>query len=276
MMSIEMKQWSVILCLAVSSLLCPIGQATSALAQQEPPSQTTGSQDVNVEQVIRKLYDVPVFIIGNKEGGIFIEIKERPENAGPDVPEEIKLVQVFIGREDAEAYLNRLQTADVGSNDDAVVVSWSLGQVYYLAQAQEQEDTPIFQLVPEPEEIRNARQLLSEQNVENAENFNEVPLFLARGGPDGQVMVIQQDNRAVVPMFFSKSDLENQVAGLAEDDPSIVDTIEIEVRSLGGLISMLETSDRPELNQIVLIPPEASWDFIPLLRQAAQQQPGNQ
>ena len=274
MISIEMKRWSAALCLAVSSLLYPIGRGIpSVLAQQAPPeNRTTEQQDVNVEQVIRKLYDVPVFIVGNKEGGIFIEIKERPENAGPDIPEEVKLVRVFIGREDADRYLTELQAADASSNDDAVVVSWSLGQVYYLAQTQEQEeDTPIFQLMPEPEEVRNARALLTEQNVENAENFNEVPLFLARGGPEGQVMVIQRDNSAVVPMFFSKSDLERQVAGLTEGDPSIADTIEIEVRSLGDLISILETSDRPELNQIVLIPPEASWEFVPLLRQATEQ-----
>ncbi|HEY9815509.1 MAG TPA: Tic22 family protein, partial [Candidatus Obscuribacterales bacterium] len=54
----------------------------------------------------------------------------------------------------------------------------------------------------------------------------------------------------------------SMLARLTEAQPSLANSIEIQVINLEGLIETLQTSDNDELNRILLIPPTDSLQYI--------------
>jgi nickel transport protein len=98
---------------------------------------------------------------------------------------------------------------------------------------------------------------------------------VARGGPEKGYLTIQQGNETVIPMFFKKEDLQNLMDRFKQQDPKVASTLEVQVLNLEGVIEVMRTKNDPQLNQIVLIPPRESLEFI-RSQMGNQQKPANQ
>ncbi|NER07499.1 MAG: hypothetical protein F6K17_35505, partial [Okeania sp. SIO3C4] len=99
--------------------------------------------------------------------------------------------------------------------------------------------------------------------------FNGVPLFMAKGGPDGGYLTIQRGEQQVIPMFFNKEDLQGMLERAKTQQPDVFSSVKIEVVNLEGVIKALENDDDPFLEKIIFIPPRESLEFVQQLRQSA-------
>lgn len=214
------------------------------------------------EQVLRKLNPVPVFTVTNDKGiPLLLSGNDDTQVAG-----------IFINPQDAESFITELKTKQPELADQVQVTLVSLGEVYKLAQAnQEQENALNFAYVPEKTEVDSAKTVLSQNGQEYK---GGVPLFVAKGGEDDGYLTIEKDSQQVIPFFFEKQQLENMVAKFKQQQPDLATTVNIEVIPLEGVISALQTSDEEMLSKIVLVPSRESLDF--LKEKAAEQGETNQ
>lgn len=219
------------------------------------------------EQVVERLQAVPVFMITNAQGvplvAVLGEGEEAPAVAG-----------VFISRQDAQASLDGLRQSSPEIATTVQVVPVSLAQVYELALANENQEQPLeFTFVPTAEQVESARSVL-QQSGEDPDEFNGVPIFLARSNDEeGGYLTIQQGQSQVVPMFFDQEELQNLLSQLRQEQPDLANSMTIQVVNLESLIQTLQDSNNPELNQILLVPPRESLEFIRSLQgQPAQPQ----
>ena len=63
-------------------------------------------------------------------------------------------------------------------------------------------------------------------------------------------------------MFFNRTELENVLEQFKTQQPDLAGTVGIQVESLEGVIRMMETSDNPQLEQLVLVPPLETLEFL--------------
>lgn len=224
------------------------------------------------EQVMQKLNSVPVFVIADPKEGLVLQTI-TPENAGnSDTPDSLPVSWVFLNRSDAQEFVSRLQQEKPQLGNKAQVVVMSLGQVYQMAQQNsEQENSPMFELVPAEEEVDSALSILQE-NGQQVEEFRGVPLFMARGGSQKSPLAVQRNGEKLIPLFLSREDLRNQVDRMKQQQPNIASTIDVQVLRLERVISELENSNESDLESLVFIPSRSSRDLIRSLQQQNQNQ----
>ena len=202
------------------------------------------------EQILQKLNPVPVFTVADEQGAPLVASGE--DNA--------KVAGVFISQQDAISFVDRLQTQNPELASKVKVVPVSLGEVYQLDQAnQNQENALNFAYVPEQEEVDSAKNVLSQSGKQYQ---GGVPLFVARGGADDGYLTIEKDSQQVIPFFFEKQQLENMVTKFKAQKPELAETVNIEVIPLEGVIDTLQTSNDEMLNKIVLVPSSESIEFL--------------
>jgi hypothetical protein len=103
--------------------------------------------------------------------------------------------------------------------------------------------------------------------VELQENFQGVPLFMARQGVDGPYLTITQDGESSLPVFFSREDLQMLLDAYAENNADAADDITVQVLSLEWLIAVMNENDDPELDaQLEKIRLFPSTDVLEYLR----------
>lgn len=216
------------------------------------------------DQILQKLRPVPVFTIANAQGA--------PLVASPPKGEKGQAVAgVFISRADAQAFLDGLKTKNPELAKGVQVVPISLAEVYKLNQDGKGKPESLgFAYVPSQIQVSTAVDLLKKSGQE-VKQFAGTPLFVARGGKERGYLTIQQGNTSVIPMFFKKEDLQGLLDQFKQQQPAQAATIEVQVLALEGLMQVLQTKDDPQLNQIVLIPPRDSMEFV---RSQLQQQQG--
>lgn len=217
------------------------------------------------EQVAERLRSVPVFAITDEAGA--------PLVAAPSEGEEGATVTgVFISRQDAQNFLNSLRENNPDLAGDVQVVPVSLAEVYQLALAgREQEDRLQFTFVPMRQQVQSALTILQEEE-ETVSEFEGVPLFIAKSTAEGGgYLTIQQGEEQVIPIYFNQEDLQAMLDRLQEVQPGLASEMDIQVVNLEGLIDTLESSDNPELTQIMLVPPRESVEFIRSLRNQSEQ-----
>jgi nickel transport protein len=148
----------------------------------------------------------------------------------------------------------------------------SLAEVYQMEQdSQKNPDQPVeFDYVPIQSEVQSALQLLQNKG-EEADKFNGVPLFLATGGAENGYLTIQQGGNQIIPLFFQKEELDNMLGRLGARQPDLAASVEIQVVNLQGVINLLRNSDDEQLNQIVLVPPRESIEYIRKLQNQSNQ-----
>lgn len=217
------------------------------------------------EQIIQKLRPVPVFTIANSQGAPLVAAPPNGQKGQP-------VAGVFINQQDAQAFLNELKTKKPDIAKGVQVVPVSLAEVYQLNQSNKNKPDGLgFAYVPSRQQVDTALALLK-QGGQQVQNFNGTPLFVARGGKEKGYLTIQQGNQSVIPMFFKKEELQNLLDRFKKQQPDMASTIEIQVLNLEGLMQVLQTKNDPQLNQIVLVPPQDSLEYVRSL--SGQQKPG--
>ncbi|OLP16851.1 hypothetical protein BST81_19340 [Leptolyngbya sp. 'hensonii'] len=216
------------------------------------------------DQIVQKLRPVPVFAIANSQGSPLVASPPNGQQGSP-------VAGVFISQKDAQAFLDALKTKNPALAKDVKVVPVSLGEVYQLGQSSKNKPERLdFQYVPMEQQVKSALTLL-QQGGQQVSQFNGVPLFLARAGKDKGYLTIQRGNEQVIPLFFKKEELQNMLERFKQQQPDLAATIDIQVVNLEGVIQTLQTSNNPQLGQIVLIPPQESVEYIRALQPAQGQ-----
>lgn len=209
------------------------------------------AQALTEQEIISKLEQVPVFLILNSEG--------RPLTAAATSgDDEVKVPVVFTDNDTAEDFL-----ADAREQDaEAQVAPIDLGTLYQETQAEENVP-PSLLYFPNEEELEAA--------VSISEDFQGVPLFLARQGEAGPYLTITQDDETFLPMFFSQDDLQALLDRYSTENPDESEDIQVQVLPLEWLIQVMAANDDPELDeqlsQVQLIP---STEVIEYLRSQPQ------
>jgi nickel transport protein len=223
------------------------------------------------EQVMQKLNSVPVFVIADPSEGLVLQTIQ-PDNAeNPDAPDSVPVSWVFLNQKDAEEFINKLQQEKPNLGEKAKVMVMSLGQVYQMAQqSSEQQNSPVFELVPAQEQVDSALSILKEDG-QQVDEFRGVPLFVARGGSEQSLLAVQRNGEQFIPLFLNREDLQNQVDRMKQQQPDIASTIDVQVLRLERVINELENSDKKDLERLVFIPPRESRDLIRSIRQQNQQ-----
>ncbi|MEQ9550497.1 MAG: Tic22 family protein [Coleofasciculus sp. G3-WIS-01] len=242
----SLVRWSATLGLVGTTLLGSLfGGSLRALALTE-------------QQVMEKLQTVPVFTVTDGEGSPLVASIPTQSNQNAAV------AGVFISQRDAQAFVERLKREKPELGNQVRVVPVSLAEVYQLdQQSQNQPNGLDFAYIPVQQQVQSAQQLLGQ-----GQEFQGVPLFVARGGRDQGYLTIQQEGQQVIPFFFDKEQLQNLVNRFKEQQPNLASSVEIQVVPLEGIISTLQTQDNPQLEQILLIPSQESLQF---LRQSSSQ-----
>lgn len=208
------------------------------------------------EEIIKKLIPVPVFTITNSQG---LPLLASVNNNNTTT----SVAGIFISKKDADNFVQQLLSQNNPNLRDVRVTPVSLAEIYQMEQASENnpDDAVVFDYVPTESQVESALQVL-QNNGESAENFSGVPLFLATGGSDNGYLTIQEGNNQIIPLFFQKEQLQTMLNRLGETQPDLAASVKIQVVNLQGVINLLETSNDQQLNQIVLIPPQESIEYI--------------
>jgi nickel transport protein len=218
--------------------------------------------DSDVQSTLRT---VPVFTITDESGSPLVaDINE-------DDPSGAAVAGIFITYDDAQNFMNNLQQNNPDLAQEVQVVPVSLAEVYTLALTSQQQQSPIeFVFVPSEQEVESAISLLQEDDT-TVDGFEGVPLFIPRStaGEGGYLTVPDGDNQ-VIPMFFEREAADALISRVQASQPSLAESLDVQVINLEGLIDTLQSSDNPELTQILLVPPRASLEYI----QSLQQNPG--
>lgn len=216
------------------------------------------------EQILQKLGPVPVFTITDNKGAPLIASVPNSEKKGG-------LAGVFINQKDAQAFVAQLKTKNPQLAKTVRVVPVSLGEVYKLDQANQSKPNAVdVAYVPSKQQVDAALQLL-QQNGQKVNKFNGTPLFVAKAGKEKGYLTVKQANQQVIPFFFNKEELQSLLERFKKQQPSMASTIEIQVANLEGVLKTLQTSNDKQLNQIMLIPPRDSIEFVRSIQPSAAQ-----
>lgn len=218
------------------------------------------------EQVLQKLGPVPMFTITDEKGAPLVA-------SVPNQKKQSGVAGVFINRQDAQAFIDRLKAKNPNLAKNVRVVPVSLAEVYKLEQASKgKPNSPDFAFVPQQQQVDAAMQVLQQTGQKVPKKFNGTPLFVAKAGKDKGYLTINQANQQVIPFFFNKSELQTMLERFKKQKPDLASTIEIQVVNLEGMLQALQTRNDQGLSQVVLVPPKESIDFV----RSLGAKPGNQ
>lgn len=221
-------------------------------------------------QILDKLRPVPVFTITDASGAPLIASVPKQ---GQGQTGNASVAGIFISQKDAQAFVEQLKTRNPQLAASVRVMPVSLGEIYQITQANKgKPDEVQFAYVPTPQQVQSAKTVL-QQGGQQVNEFNGVPLFLARGGPENGYLTIQRGQQEVIPLFFNKEELQAVVERFKQQQPNVTASIKIEVVNLESVLEALRTENDPFLTQLILIPPRESLEFVRSLQPAGA---GNQ
>ena len=207
------------------------------------------------DQIIQKLGPVPVFTITDAKGAPLVASNEGNKKEGG-------VAGVFINQKDAEAFVNQLKTKSPELAKTVRVVPVSLGEVYKLDQASSTKPNSLdFAYVPAKQQVDAAMALLK-QSGQDEKKFQGTPLFVAKAGKEKGYLTVKQADKQVIPFFFNKEELQSMLDRFKKQQPDLASTVEIQVVNLEGVIETMQSRNDTQLNQIMLVPPKASIDFV--------------
>jgi len=208
------------------------------------------------EQVAERLRSVPVFAITTPEGAPLVNTISRDG-------QQVAVAEVYMNWQDAEEFLQGLQQANPDLAQQVTIKPLSLGEIFrLLSEAPEGSNVPRFSLVPAEEQVRAAVTLLQQQG-ESVQEFEGVPVFYAESTQNGGgYLTITQGEDQVIPLYFYQADVQSLLTRVSEQNPSLANTMQVQVTTLEALISVLRSDDDPALNNIFLVPPTDSLQYI--------------
>ncbi len=207
------------------------------------------------DQIVQKLGPVPVFTITDAKGAPLVASNDDNKKEGG-------VAGVFINQKDAEAFVNQLKTKNPELAKTVRVVPVSLGEVYKLDQASSSKPNSLeFAYVPAKQQVDAAMALLK-QSGQDEKKFQGTPLFVAKAGKEKGYLTVKQADKQVIPFFFNKEELQSMLDRFKKQQPNLASTVEIQVVNLEGVIETMQSRNDTQLNQIMLVPPKASIDFV--------------
>ena len=207
------------------------------------------------DQIVQKLGPVPVFTITDAKGAPLVASNEGNKKEGG-------VAGVFINQKDAEAFVNQLKTKNPELAKTVRVVPVSLGEVYKLDQASSTKPNSLdFAYVPAKQQVDAAMALLKKSG-QDEKKFQGTPLFVAKAGKEKGYLTVKQADKQVIPFFFNKEELQTMLDKFKKQQPDLASTVEIQVVNLEGVIETMQSRNDTQLNQIMLVPPKASIDFV--------------
>lgn len=208
------------------------------------------------EQVMQRLQSVPVFALTRGDESLLLITPDTEEEAAAPT------MTIFLSHENAENFLRYLKENDPESTEDASILLLSLADVYQIAQESGSAGDPLqLAFVPMEDQVQIARTII-QQNGDNAEQFQGVPVFYPVSETDGSLLTRRQGEQEVIPMFLEQEQLQSWLSQIEQNQPDLVDDVKIQVGSLENLIRNLQASEQAELNQIYIVPPQETVDFI--------------
>lgn len=222
---------------------------------------------LNEEQIVEKLREVPVFTITDGQGSPLVASITNGDNT---VTESF----FFMSHSDAQAFIERLKTEQPDLAQTVKVTPYSLAQVYLIGQeiaktGEDAQETPdSLRLIPTQGEVQEAMSIL-QTNGKEVEEFPGVPVFLPKIGTDGYLS-IQEGDKQWIPMFFEREQIENALAQFQQEQPDLAEDVTIEVTVLEGVIQTMKDSDDPELEKLILVPPQETIEFLQSLPRPEQ------
>nr|WP_290222723.1 Tic22 family protein [Trichocoleus desertorum] len=248
-------RWSAVLGLVGGALLGPsIAGDMAALALPK-------------EQVLQKLRAVPMFTIADAQGAPLVASAPNAANGQKNTP----VAGVFVSQQDAQAFLNNLKTKNPDLAKNVKVMPVSLAEVYELSLANKNKpDGLTFAFVPTQQQVASAVALLK-QSGQKVERFNGVPLFIARGGKNKGYLTVKRGNQQIIPLFLKKEELQNMVQRLNQQQPDLAASVDIQVVNLEGVIQTLTDSNNKELEEVAIVAPQESIEFLRSLQPAQGQ-----
>ncbi len=214
------------------------------------------------DQIVQKLGPVPVFTITDAKGAPLVA-------SNNDNKKEGGVAGVFINQRDAVEFVNQLKTKNPQLAKSVRVVPVSLGEVYKLDQASGNKPNALdFAYVPAKQQVDSAMALLK-QAGQDEKQFQGTPLFVAKAGKEKGYLTIKQADQQVIPFFFNKEELQTMLERFKKQQPDLASTVEIQVVNLEGIIETMQSRNDTQLNQIMLVPPKESVEFVRKLQPAA-------
>ncbi|CDM94020.1 MAG: hypothetical protein P5702_12795 [Limnospira sp. PMC 1291.21] len=219
---------------------------------------TQAAEALTLEEIQEKLRPVPVFTITDPTGSPLVATVPAGENGSGTAA----VAGIFISRQDALRFVENLRNNNPELANSVEVTAVSLGEVYKMSQqSRNRPDDIQFAYVPVQREVESARAVM-QQSGRSPNEFNGVPLFMARGGPDNGYLTIQRGNDQVIPMFFSKQDLEGMLSQFQEQQPDLISSVTVQVVPLEALLEAFRTDDNQFLDRIILVPPRETLEFL--------------
>ncbi len=207
------------------------------------------------DQIVQKLGPVPVFTITDAKGAPLVASNDDNKKEGG-------VAGVFINQKDAEAFVNQLKTKNPELAKTVRVVPVSLGEVYKLDQASSTKPNSLdFAYVPAKQQVDAAMALLKKSG-QDEKKFQGTPLFVAKAGKEKGYLTVKQADKQVIPFFFNKEELQSMLDRFKKQQPDLASSVEIQVVNLEGVIETMQSRNDTQLNQIMLVPPKASIDFV--------------
>ena len=207
------------------------------------------------DQIVQKLGPVPVFTITDAKGAPLVASNEGNKKEGG-------VAGVFINQKDAEAFVNQLKTKNPELAKTVRVVPVSLGEVYKLDQSSSTKPNSLdFAYVPAKQQVDAAMALLKKSG-QDEKKFQGTPLFVAKAGKEKGYLTVKQADKQVIPFFFNQEELQTMLDKFKKQQPNLASTVEIQVVNLEGVIETMQSRNDTQLNQIMLVPPKASIDFV--------------
>ncbi|MFB2973758.1 Tic22 family protein [Aerosakkonema sp. BLCC-F183] len=228
------------------------------------------------EEIVQKLRPIPVFIVANPQSGELLVGRVNNQQGGnaANAQNNVSVARIFVSQQDAEAFLNKLRTERPELGRNMQVIPRSLGELYQRAQENKnQSERLVFDVVPVQQQVDSALALLR-QSGQQDKNFEGVPLFIARGGPDKGYITMQvpeMGEQQIIPVFFSKEDAQNMLNQFKQQNPQQASNADIQVVNLEGVIQTLLSKNDPWLNQLMLVPPPEARQFLRSLQQSSPQ-----
>ncbi|OCR02098.1 hypothetical protein BCD67_22680 [Oscillatoriales cyanobacterium USR001] len=221
------------------------------------------------QKVLEKLRPVPVFTITDAQGApLTASVPKQGQSGG-----NVFVAGVFISQRDAQAVVERLKTQNPQLAASARVLPVSLGEMYQFSQSSKGKPEEVqLAYVPTSVQVESAKTLL-QQGGQKPNEFSGVPLFYATGGPENGYITIKQGQQEAIPLFFNKEDLQGMLDRFKQQQPNIAASIKIEVVNLEGVLEAMRTQDNPLVNNVILMPPRESLEYLRSLQPAGGNQP---
>jgi hypothetical protein len=219
---------------------------------------TASAQALTVDQIKEKLRPIPVFTITDANGAPLVATVPAGENSS----DTASVAGVFISRQDALKFVENLRSRNPELANSVRVTPVSLSEVYQMnEQGRNNPEDLQFAYVPVQTQVDSARAVMQE-NGRSPNEFNGVPLFIARGGPDEGYLTIQRGDQQVIPMFFYKEDLQGMLTQFQEQQPDLISSVTIQVVPLEALLEAFRTDDDQFLDRIILVPPRETLEYL--------------